>query len=89
MIYKKSEIVYNCRHINLTDWGTYACHLFNPRDKNCIVETGLCSGNVDCPYKRNLNTVDIIKNLCENQDLYRGRQALATKILEIIRERAE
>lgn len=27
-----------------------------------------------------------IKEHCENQDLYRGRQALASKILEIIKE---
>lgn len=30
-----------------------------------------------------------IQELCKNQDLYRGRQALATKILQIIENKME
>lgn len=30
-----------------------------------------------------------IRNLCENQDLYRGRQALATKIMQILNKEEE
>lgn len=30
-----------------------------------------------------------IRNLCENQDLYRGRQALATKIMQILNKAEE
>lgn len=30
-----------------------------------------------------------ITHLCENQDLYRGRQALASKILRLIKEEEE
>lgn len=89
MVEKVGEIIYDCRHVNLTDWGSYSCHLYNPDDRNCIVKTGLCVANVDCPYKRNRNTIDKIQELCKNQDLYRGRQALATRILQIIKERVE
>lgn len=46
------QIIYNCPHISLTDWGTYACKLYNPRDKNCIVSGGNCGSNVNCPYKQ-------------------------------------
>lgn len=30
-----------------------------------------------------------IRNLCENQDLYRGRQALASKIMQILNKAEE
>lgn len=46
------QIIYNCPHISLTDWGTYACKLYNPRDKNCLVVSGNCDSNVGCPYKQ-------------------------------------
>lgn len=46
------QIIYNCPHISLTDWGTYACKLYNPRDKNCIVSGGNCESNTNCPYKQ-------------------------------------
>lgn len=45
------QIIYNCPHISLTDWGTYACKLYNPRDKNCLVKGGNCNSNISCPYK--------------------------------------
>jgi hypothetical protein len=46
------QIIYNCPHISLTDWGTYACKLYNPRDKNCLVKGGNCDSNISCPYKQ-------------------------------------
>ena len=46
------QIIYNCPHISHTDWGTYACKLYNPRDKNCLVAGGNCASNVGCPYKQ-------------------------------------
>ena len=46
------HIIYNCPHISRTDWGTYACKLYNPRDKNCLVVGGNCDSNVGCPYKQ-------------------------------------
>ena len=46
------QIIYNCPHISFTDWGTYACKLYNPRDKNCLVVGGNCDSNVNCPYKQ-------------------------------------
>lgn len=46
------KIIYNCPHISLTDWGTYACKLYNPRDKNCLVKGGNCDSNISCPYKQ-------------------------------------
>lgn len=46
------QVIYNCPHISLTDWGTYACKLYNPRDKNCLVKGGNCVSNISCPYKQ-------------------------------------
>lgn len=46
------QIIYDCPHISLTDWGTYACKLYNPRDKNCIVSGGNCDSNISCPHKQ-------------------------------------
>lgn len=46
------QIIYNCPHISFTDWGTYACKLYNPRDKNCLVKGGNCVSNISCPYKK-------------------------------------
>lgn len=81
------DVVLSCRYIHLSDWGSYSCLLFNPYTKNGLVQYGTCEANVDCPYKRNLNTINKIQELCKNADLYRGRQALATKILQVIDER--
>lgn len=46
------QIIYDCPHISFTDWGTYACKLYNPRDKNCLVKGGNCDSNISCPYKQ-------------------------------------
>ena len=46
------QMIYNCPHISFTDWGTYACKLYNPRDKNCLVKGGNCDSNISCPYKQ-------------------------------------
>jgi methionine synthase II (cobalamin-independent) len=46
------QIIYNCPHISFTDWGTYACKLYDPRDKNCLVKGGNCDSNISCPYKQ-------------------------------------
>lgn len=46
------QIIYDCPHVSFTDWGTYACRLYEPRDKNCLVEHGTCASNVSCPYKQ-------------------------------------
>jgi hypothetical protein len=46
------QIIYNCPHISFTDWGTYACKLYDPRDKNCLVKGGNCVSNISCPYKQ-------------------------------------
>jgi hypothetical protein len=51
-IMEDKQIIYNCPHISLTDWGTYACKLYNPRDKNCLVKGGNCVSNISCPYKQ-------------------------------------
>lgn len=57
----EKTINYNCRHISKTDWGGYACKLYNPRDNNCIVQGGNCESNTACPYK----TADMYKDaLC-------------------------
>ena len=46
------QIIYDCPHISFTDWGTYACKLYDPRDKNCLVKGGNCDSNISCPYKQ-------------------------------------
>ena len=46
------QVIYNCPHISFTDWGTYACKLYDPRDKNCLVKGGNCDSNISCPYKQ-------------------------------------
>ena len=64
------QIIYDCPHISLTDWGTYACKLYNPRDKNCIVSGGNCASNTNCPYKQNFEKdIDVpSKNIVYAQD---------------------
>lgn len=46
------QIIYDCPHVSFTDWGTYACRLYDPRDKNCLVKGGNCISNTSCPYKQ-------------------------------------
>jgi len=76
------KIIKDCRHISLTDWGTYACSLYSPYDTKCIVQYGTCEANKDCPYKRNLNILEKIEDICKKSEC----SVLATEILEIIKE---
>ena len=83
------QIIYNCPHISHTDWGTYACKLYNPRDKNCLVVGGNCDSNVGCPYKqlkRKEQECEELKNFhinlvgvkeCKIRELVKYKQALA------------
>ena len=45
----------DCKHASFTDWGIYACTLYNPSDNNCIVQYGTCAANKYCPHKKALS----------------------------------
>ena len=61
--------------------GTDCCNIYAwTCDYDC------CSSNYDCPMKKLIQKFEKIEELCKNQDILRGRQALATKVLQIISE---
>lgn len=49
----KKMIIKDCKHINLTECGVYACKLYDPfTAAEAVVKGGVCSSNDDCPYKQ-------------------------------------
>lgn len=62
------QIIYDCPHISFTDWGTYACRLYDPRDKNCLVKGGNCISNTNCPYKQSRTKEQECEEWKENCD---------------------
>lgn len=47
------QINKQCPHINFTDWGSYACKLYDPSipSEKAFVGYGTCEANTYCPYK--------------------------------------
>lgn len=62
------QIIYDCPHVSFTDWGTYACRLYDPRDKNCLVKGGNCISNTNCPYKQSRTKEQECEEWKENCD---------------------
>ena len=52
---KSSKININCPYVNYSDWGSWSCTLYNPREKyeKTFIHHGICKDNIDCPFKVN------------------------------------
>lgn len=82
------KIIEDCSHISFTDWGVYACKLYDPylSEEKSIVTRGTCAGNEHCPYKQ----TQLLKT--ENHELTtkldfttRQYEALQKKYAEVLR----